>query len=44
MHFTPTDASWLNLGEVFFGKIQRKLLKNENFKSEREMLQSIKYL
>jgi hypothetical protein len=42
MHFTPTDASWLNLGEVFFGKIQRKLLKNGNFKSKREMLQAIR--
>ncbi|MDR1080556.1 MAG: IS3 family transposase [Deltaproteobacteria bacterium] len=42
MHFTPTDASWPNLEEVFFGKIQRKLIKNGNFKSRREMLQAIK--
>jgi hypothetical protein len=41
MHLTPTNASWLNLGEVFFGKIQCKLLKNGNFKSKREMLQAI---
>jgi hypothetical protein len=44
LHFTPTNASWLNLGEVFFGKIQRKLLKNKNFKSKREMLQAIRDL
>jgi hypothetical protein len=42
LHFTPTNASWLNLGEVFFGKIRRKLLKNGNFKSKREIPQTIK--
>jgi hypothetical protein len=41
MHFTPTSASWLNLAEVFFGKLLRKLLKNGNFKSKQEMLSAI---
>jgi hypothetical protein len=26
LHFTPTDASWLNLAEVFFAIIERQAL------------------
>jgi hypothetical protein len=31
--YTPTSASWLNLCEVFFGKLSRTVLKGGNFKS-----------
>ncbi|MCK5848685.1 MAG: IS630 family transposase [Caldisericia bacterium] len=37
--FTPTHASWLNLIEVFFSKLQRCFLKNMRVKSKEEFIQ-----
>ncbi|MDR1039892.1 MAG: transposase [Deltaproteobacteria bacterium] len=39
VHFpcTPTSASWLNLCEVFFGKLSRTMLKGGNFQSTDEL-------
>ncbi|MDR1039741.1 MAG: IS630 family transposase [Deltaproteobacteria bacterium] len=36
-HYTPTSASWLNLCEVFFGKLSRTVLKGGNFQSTDEL-------
>jgi hypothetical protein len=33
LHFTPTRASWLNLVELFFSILERRLLKRGEFDS-----------
>lgn len=37
MHFTPTNWSWLNMVEIFFGIITRQCLKRGNFQSIPEL-------
>lgn len=37
-HFTPTHASWLNQVEIWFGLLQRELLKNSSFGSVEELV------
>lgn len=39
--FTPKHASWLNLIEVFFSKLQRCFLKHMRVKSKEEMIQRL---
>ena len=40
-HFTPTNASWLNQVEIWFGILQHKALKNANFSSTEQLIQAI---
>jgi transposase len=41
-HYTPTSASWLNMVEIFFGKLTRTVLKRGNFKSTEDMADAIR--
>jgi hypothetical protein len=36
-HFTPTSGSWLNLGEVWFGIIERQAIRRGTFNSVRDL-------
>ena len=36
-HFTPTSASWLNMVEIWFGMLTRKVLKGGSFESIDEL-------
>jgi transposase len=40
-HFTPTSASWLNQIEIWFGILQRKVLRGANHKSTEELRESV---
>ena len=40
VHFTPTSGSWLNLGEVWFGIIERQAIRRGTFVSVREFINS----
>lgn len=40
-HFTPTSASWLNMVEIWFGLLQRKVLRGGDFRSKEELRQAI---
>jgi hypothetical protein len=42
LHFTPTDASWLNLVEVFFAIIERQALRRGDFASVEELVTAIR--
>lgn len=42
LHFTPTDASWLNLVEVFFAIIERQALRRGDFASVEELMAAIR--
>jgi transposase len=37
VHFTPTSGSWLNLVEVWFGIIERQVVRRGTFRSVREL-------
>jgi len=41
VHFTPTSASWLNLGERFFAAITTQRIRRGTFRSVRELEQAI---
>ena len=41
LHFTPTSASWLNLGERFFAEITTKRIRRRTFTSVAELEQAI---
>ena len=36
-HFLPTHASWLNQIEIWFGILQRKVIKKGDFKSTQDL-------
>jgi transposase len=40
-HFTPTNASWLNQVEIWFGIFQRKTLNNASFASIEQLIKAI---
>jgi transposase len=40
-HFTPTNASWLNQVEIWFGIFQRKALNNASFTSPEQLVYAI---
>lgn len=40
--YTPKHSSWVNQIEIWFGIINRKLLKKSSYISVEEMIQSIK--
>ena len=42
IHFTPTNASWLNQVEIWFSIMSRKVLKQGIFKSIPDLIQKIK--
>ena len=37
LHFTPTDASWLNLVEVWFSIIERQAIHRGTYRSVKEL-------
>lgn len=39
--FTPTNASWLNQVEIWFGTFQRKTSNNASFRSTEQLAQAI---
>ena len=41
LHFTPTDASWRNLVEVFFAILERQALRRGDFASIQELVAAI---
>lgn len=41
LHFTPTSSSWLNLVEVFFGKLTDKALRRGVFTSVPDLIAAI---
>ena len=41
-HYTPTSASWLNLVEVYFGILTRKVLRGGSFQSVEELEEAMK--
>ena len=41
-HFTPTSSSWINMVERFFSEITNKMIRRGNFRSEKELKDSIK--
>ena len=40
-HFTPTHASWLNQVEIWFSILKRRVLRNGNFTSTRQLREAI---
>ena len=38
VHFTPPHASWVNQVELFFSILERKVIKNGNFKSRDDLI------
>ena len=38
VHYTPKHASWVNQVELFFSILQRKVVKNGNFKSRDDLI------
>lgn len=40
-HFTPTSASWLNMVEIWFGILERRVLRNGDFHSKEELKQAV---
>jgi hypothetical protein len=42
VHFTPTSASWRNLGEVWFGIIERQAIHRGTFRSVHDPTTAIK--
>lgn len=43
VHFTPTDSSWLNLVEPFFGLITDKTIRHGSFCSVQDLVAEIDY-
>jgi transposase len=41
LHFTPTSSSWLNLVEIFFGKLTDKAIRRGVFKSVPDLIDAI---
>lgn len=41
MHYTPPHASWVNQVELFFSILTRKVLKNNSFKSRKDLVTKI---
>ena len=41
LHFTPTSSSWLNMIEIFFGKLTDKAIRRKIFHSVPDLIQSI---
>jgi len=41
MHFTPTNSSWLNLVERFFGELTADVVREGSFQSTRELVRAI---
>src|SRR3979490_1442547 len=41
LHFTPTSSSWLNLVEIFFGKLNEKAIRRGVFKSVPDLIYAI---
>ncbi len=41
-HYTPTSASWLNMVEIWFGIMSRKVLRGASFKNTTELSRAIK--
>jgi transposase len=41
LHFTPTSSSWLNMIEIFFGKLTDKAIRRGIFHSVPDLIQSI---
>jgi transposase len=41
VHYTPKHASWVNQVELFFSILQRKVIKNGNFKSQTDLIGKI---
>jgi transposase len=41
LHFTPTSSSWLNLVEIFFGKLTDKAIRRGVFKSVHDLIDAI---
>lgn len=40
-HYKPTSASWLNMVEIWFGILSRKVLKDASFDSDEELKSAI---
>ena len=40
-HYTPSSASWLNLVEVYFGILARKVLRGGSFRSVEELVKAM---
>ena len=41
LHFTPTSSSWLNLVEIFFGKLTHKAIRRGVFRSVPDLIDAI---
>lgn len=41
-HYTPTSASWLNMIEIWFGIMSRKVLRGASFDSKEDLADNIK--
>lgn len=41
LHFTPTDCSWLNMVEIFFGTIARQAIRRGSFTSVHDLVTRI---
>jgi len=41
LHLTPTECSWLNMVETFFGVITRQAIRRGAFKSVKELTAAI---
>ena len=41
LHFTPTDASWLNMVEAWFGILTKKQIRRNSFRNVRELTRAI---
>jgi transposase len=38
LHYTPTNGSWLNMVEIFFGIITRQAIRRGSFTSVKELI------
>ncbi len=41
--YTPTNASWMNMIERVFSKMEKELIRNSNFQTVREMMHAVEY-
>jgi transposase len=42
LHYTPTDGSWLNMVEIFFGIITRRAIRRGSFNSVNDLIDTIR--
>jgi transposase len=41
LHFTPTSSSWLNMVEIFFGRLTNKAIRRGTFHNVPDLIQAI---